>query len=101
MMSGVILQAAFLQDWDWFVFNNTYYLAPGDTYGVYFNWWIPIFPFWGIYIPGFYVIFALIGSIIWLISIIREYPLTEIKWVLIPFASVIALGIILGIVLHL
>ncbi|MHA1799044.1 MAG: hypothetical protein ACTSVY_11420 [Candidatus Helarchaeota archaeon] len=37
MISGVLLQAAFLQDWFWFVFNNSYYLLPGDNYGVYFN----------------------------------------------------------------
>jgi len=100
MMSGVILQAAFLQDWFWFVFNNTYYLAPGDIYGVYFTWWIPILPFWGIYIPGMYLVFALIGTLIWMVSIYKRYSLAEIKWILIPFVCIIVFGITLGIVLH-
>lgn len=99
MMTGVILQASFLQDWFWFVFNNAYYLSLDIPYAVYFNWWIWI-PFTPIFIPTFYLIIACVGILIWSFSIFKKYPLLETRWILVPFAIVIISGIILGFVLH-
>ena len=92
---GTAVVGTITQDWFWFISAPSHAWGPGAVIYFSFTDWIHV-PFTPIYIPGVYLIVALVSLGIWFLSTVKLYSIKQyILWRLAPYLCLVLIGNIL------